>query len=52
MTRVPLQDASIELDGPAERGERLSPPAAVATIAALSVLSWVAVIALIRMLVG
>jgi hypothetical protein len=49
MNRVPLRDA-IELDSPAERGERLSPPVAIMTIAALSLLSWVAVIAAVRFL--
>jgi hypothetical protein len=49
---MPLRDATIELDLPRKEEERMSPPTATATIGALALLSWVVVIALLRMLVG
>ncbi|WP_158287924.1 hypothetical protein [Falsiroseomonas bella] len=52
MNRVPLDEVTIELNARARREERLSPAAATLTIAGLSVLSWIGVVALARLFIG
>jgi hypothetical protein len=52
MNRVPLDEVTIELNARPQREERLSPATATLTIAGLSALSWVGVVALGRLLLG
>lgn len=52
MNRVPLDEVAIELNAQPQREERLSPAAATLTIAALSALCWLGVLALGRLLFG